>query len=265
MPALEIVGGQTTAAGATLTALSVFTGNSLTVRNAPPGTDIRLLQAWVKSQATGILRLRGPEFHDNVQGLRLGHIAALVRPLIPRRPFQRLYAQQVITAELSGSAVAGDLDIAHLLLYYADLPGVVARLISAEDVLARMRHLIGVENTISTGVAGGWSGEEAINAEQDTFKANTDYALVGYITNIRCGAVRWRGVDTGNLGVGGPGDISDTELSSEWFLWLSAVYGLPLVPVFNSANKGSILIDASQDEDGADPRVTSIFAELAPG
>jgi len=73
-----------------------------------------------------------------------------------------------------------------------------------------------------------------------------------------------RGADVGNLGLGGPGNEVIRELTRKWFLWLSEETGLPLIPVFNSANKGAILIDGAQDENGADTTVTSIFAELAP-
>jgi hypothetical protein len=122
---------------------------------------------------------------------------------------------------------------------------------------------MGNENSISTGTAGGWSGEEAINVEFDNFKANTDYALMGYLVSAECLAVRWRGSDTGNLGVGGPGTIDQRDLTARWFCTLSDEFGLPLIPVFNSANKSSILVDCAQDENGADVVVTSLFAELA--
>ena len=123
---------------------------------------------------------------------------------------------------------------------------------------------MGNENTIATGTAGGWSGEEAINAEFDNFKAHTDYALMGYIVSAECLAVRWRGSDTGNLGVGGPGNIAPQFGTNNWFVDLSDRYGMPLIPVFNSANKSAILIDAAQDENGTDVTVTSIFAQLTP-
>ena len=35
------------------------------------------------------------------------------------------------------------------------------------------------------------------------------------------------------------------------------------MPIFNAANKNGILIDGAQDENGADPLVTSIFGLLA--
>jgi hypothetical protein len=80
--------------------------------------------------------------------------------------------------------------------------------------------------------------------------------------SAECAAVRWLGVDTGNLGVGGPGALESKGLTARWFVALSERFNLPLIPVFNSANKAGILIDAAQDENGADVTVTSIFAEL---
>ena len=119
-----------------------------------------------------------------------------------------------------------------------------------------------VENTLALGTSGDYSGEEAINSEFDQLKANTDYALLGYNVSVICNAVRWRGSDLGNLGVGGPGNAVDKNMTTNWFVDLSKKTGIPLIPVFNSANKGAILVDGQQDEDGTDTVLTSIFAEL---
>jgi hypothetical protein len=43
---------------------------------------------------------------------------------------------------------------------------------------------------------------------------------------------------------------------------LSRAYGLSLIPVISAENKAATLIDAVQDENGADPTITSIFQEL---
>jgi len=260
--ALELLTGFVTAPGTTLTALTMAAGNTLTVRNAPIDTDIRLLQCWADNQGAGTLRIRGPEFHDNVQGIRLDVTVSDVKPLLPWGYFEKLRPQQDITVELSGSATAGDIETACLLVYYAELPGVEARFTTPEDVKGRMTHLVTVENTLSLGTAGGYSGEEAINAEFDLLKANTEYAILGYLVDTECACVRYRGVETGNLGIGGPGDELGRDITQDWFIRLSNAFGLPLVPVFNSANKTLLLIDGAQDENGADVTVTTILAQL---
>jgi len=261
--ALEIISGQATAPSTTFTALTMNANNSLTVRNATPGSKILLLSAFSKHQTAGNFRVRSPQLHDNVQGIRMFTPAADVRPLLPKKIKQGLESQDTLIAEITGSATAGDIEIGTLLLYYDDLPGINGRFLSPQEVYDRTVDIMCVENSLATGTAGGWSGQEAINAEFDLFKANTDYALLGYNVSAICGAVRWQGSDVGNLGVGGPGQISDEQITCNWFVDLSEAHGLPLIPVFNSANKSSILLDAHQDENGVDVIVQSIFAELA--
>jgi len=262
--ALELLTGYVVAPGATFTPLTMAAGNSLTIRNAPVDTKILLLQAWADNQAAGTLRIRSPRLHDNVQGIRLDVTAGDPVPLLAHGMPQLLIPQDELTVELTGSAVAGDIETACLLVYYDELPGIAARFIDVPTLKRRMRHVFTVENTISLGTAGGYSGEEAINSEFDEFKANTDYALLGYVVDTECACVRWRGSDTGNLGLGGPGNEVLRDLTAKWFVWLTQEYGIPLIPVFNSANKAAILIDGAQDENGADTTVTSIMAELSP-
>ena len=259
--AMEIIGGSATAPSTTFTALTAFSGNSFTVRNAP--VNARLLAVWNQNQTAGQIRVRSPRMHDNVQGLRLEAQAAPVN-LPNRRLYQDLYPQDALTVEMTGSGTAGDIEQGFLQIYYPDLPGVSANLIDAAELSKRGVNTIGVENTISTGTSGGWSGEELLTAEFDLLKANTEYAILGAVIQSGAfGAIRWRCSDFGNLGVGIPGESTFTELSS-YFLLLSKDYELPLIPVFNSANKGSLLIDASTDENGADPIVSTILVELSP-
>lgn len=260
--ALEVVTGFVTAPGATLTAWTMAAGNSLTIRNAKAGSMIRLLQIWADNQAAGTLRIRSPLLHDNVQGIRLDIVVSEVKPLLPYKLMQPLQPQDVFVAEQSGSGVAGDIETGAFLVFYEDLTGVDARLMTVADVMARMKNILTVENTIATGVAGGYSGEEAIDAEFDLLHANTDYAILGYLVDTECAVVRWRGSDLGNLGVGGPGDDTGRDYTASWFLDLARMHDLPLVPVFNAANKGALLIDAAQDENGADVTVTTILGEL---
>lgn len=264
MPALEIIGGLATAPGTTPTALTMFTGNQATVRYTPTDDKIQMLQAWADVQGAGFLRIRSPKMHDNTQGIRITTVPSEPEPFFPMGTVQKMYAQDTLTLELTGSAVAGDIEQAAFLMYYDNLPGIEGRFIDVETLLTRGVNLMGQENTIATGVAGGWSGEEAINAEFDNFKANTDYALVGYKCSAECLGVRWRGSDTGNLGLGGPGSIDSRGFTESWFRLLTDAFKMPLIPVLNSANKSAIMIDAAQDENGADVTVTSLLVELAP-
>jgi hypothetical protein len=261
-PALEIIAGRAVAPGATFTALTVNTGNSFTIRDAREGSEILLLQIWDDVQGAGTLRVRSPRFHDNVQGIRLDTVVGDLSPALPWGLPEPMLRQDPLTVEIIGSATAGDVEAVGMLVYYQDLPGSDAELASWEQIAPRIRHIVTVENTIASGTTGDWSGEEAINAEFDLLKANTPYALLGYIVDTEAASIRWRGADTGNYGVGGPGEPALRFLTKDWFVMLSQAYGLPLIPVFNSGNRAGILIDCHQDENGADPTVTSIFAEL---
>lgn len=263
--ALEVITGFVTAPSTTLTALGLASGDSLQIRNAQIDSMIRLVNAWADNQTSGTLRIRSPRLHDNVEGLRLDVLASEVKPLLPRRFMQKLIPQDTLTVQLSGSGTAGDIETATLLVFYEDLPGISARLIDAPALLANMVHIMSVENTLSLGTSGGYSGEEAITAEFDQLKANTDYALLGYLVDAECATVGWRGSDTGNVRVGGPGDELGRDYTASWFYDLSFWNQMPMIPVFNSANKDAILIDGVQDENGTDVTVTSIFAELQAG
>jgi len=263
--ALELIAGQALGPGTTFTGLTMGAGNTLTVRNAREGTDIRLLQAWTDTVAVGTLRIRSPRLHDNVRGIQLDTIVSQVHPRLPDGTMQRLYPQDLLIAELTGSATGTVREGAAMLIYYADILGVDARLATWEQIRDRIQHYMTVENLLSLGTGGLYTGEEQINADVDLWKPNTDYALIGYYVDAECLCVRWRGADTGNFGLGGPGADDLPHLTAGWFKRLSMHTGLPLIPIVNSAGKAGFLIDGMQDEGGVDVTVTSIFAELSPG
>jgi hypothetical protein len=227
---------------------------------------IKLLATWAFNTGAGVFRVRSPRMHDNVQGLRQRVDAADPRPILPRQSFaQRFYPQDTLTAELSGSATAGKIEQASMLVYYGDLGGINGRFITDGQVAQSGVNIIGQETQHSPGSSGGYSGQVAINANFDNFKANVDYAIVGYRVDANCCTVRIQGADLGNLGLGGPGPAACPEVTSEWFLKLSAWYGLPLVPVVNAANKGGILVDVAQNEAGGAVNITWFLVELASG
>lgn len=261
--AVELLTGFVTAPSTTLTNLTMATGNTLTVRGVDASKSCKLISAWADNQSLGVLDVRSPRMHDNVVGWQSEVVASVVQPLFPYGFQQRLYPQDTLTVQLSGSAGAGDIETACLLLYYEDVPGAAGRFIAPADLKSRGVNIIGVQNTLALGTAGGYSGSQAINTTNDQFKANTDYALIGMTCSVECACVRYSCVDFGNLGIGIPGCEDIKDVTANWFTRLSDACNLPLIPVFNAANKNNFLIDGAQDENGADTVVTSFFVELS--
>src|SRR5581483_9238120 len=108
------------APGTTLTALTMASGDSLSIRNTPIGADVRLINAWANNTGAGVFRIRSPRLHDNVQGIRLRVAATDPAPLMPVGGYQTLVPQDTLIAELSGSAVAGKIEQGQLLIWYRD-------------------------------------------------------------------------------------------------------------------------------------------------
>jgi hypothetical protein len=261
---LETVVGTVTAPGATLTALTMAAGSSNQVRSGKPGSLIKLLAAWANNNAAGIFRMRSSRLHDAAQGIRLRILGSDPVDLVPYGNQQRLYPGDILTLELSGSAVGGQIETACMLMYYDDVDGSAARLIGYDEVMKRAVNLEVIELAITSGAGGGFTGERAINGDFDTLKAGTDYALMGYTVSARTGAICWRGVDSGNARVGGPGFTTFREMTANWFANLARRYAMPLIPVFNANNRAAILVDTAQDQGGAAVTTESMLVELAP-
>ena len=259
--AMQIVSGFVTAPSTTFTAWTMASGDSLAIRNFVNG-QAYIMNLWADNQSAGFIRVRSALLHDNVIGMTAGIVASEVFPLLPMGKNQEVRPQDLLIVEQTGSAVAGDIESGSLLVYYDDLPGADAHLKTWQEVSGRIESYMLVTNTLASGTAGGYSGEEAINAEVDQWKANRDYALLGYLNGVECGSIGWRGPDTSNLRVGGPGHDVARDVTANWFISLSLSTGKATIPVINAANKSATLIDCTQDENGADPIVTSIFALL---
>lgn len=266
MPAaLECITGFSTAPGSTVTALTADSNQSFTVKNSDLRSDIRLLSLWGYNNAAGILRVRSPKLHDFQQGIRHQVIATAADPMLPRLPLQRLWPQDTLTVENTGSSTAGQLELGFLLLYYADLPGASARFIDVDALNARAVDITGVEVDITAGVAGGWSGAAAINATFDNWIANTDYALVGWTVSAAVGGIAIQGPDTSNLKIGGPGQSGRAWATQDWFTSLTRFAGIPLIPVINSANKAATTLAVANNQAALSPHVSLSFVRLAPG
>ncbi len=259
---LELISGFVTAPGATLTALTMNGTDTRQIRNFGQNSQSFLLNSWALNQAAGIFRIRSPLMHDNVQGISADILIANGRPLMALGSMQRLFSQDTLNIELSGSATGSDIEQAGLLIYYENIEGQNSNLKSWSDIKNNIVNIVNVKNTLTMGTAGSYSGEEAIDADVDLLKANTNYAILGCMTTLQQGSIGWRSADFANFRVGMPGIISDKQLSANWFKNLSIETGLDTIPVFNSANKGNTFIDATNDENASSPIINTILAQL---
>ncbi len=260
--ALNLLTGNVTAPGATLTDLVMAAGDTLTIQNTAENSAISLLAAWAKTQAAGALRIRSPKMHDNVEGWHVPTATNQNIPLWPIGGKQRLFEQDTLTVQAAGSAVGGDIEVVSLLVGYDDLNGVDGRFLTKEEYLARSKNILAIFQTVVAGVVGGYSGEESIDTDFDLLKANTDYALLGFTTNVIVGSIGLRGPDTGNTRLGAPGNMVNNDILANWFVNLSQMFNDAWIPVFNSANKSATFIDVANDENALSPTIGIILAEL---
>jgi hypothetical protein len=265
--ALEVVAGFVTNPGATLTTLTPSTGLSFTIRGTDTTKPTWLLGAWAFNATAGEMRITSPRLHDQVQGIRNRVTAAFASPLVvgPHNAAfaQRLYAQDNITVQLSGGGA--ELDTGALLIGYDDLAGVSGRFIDVPTLKKNGINIVTAEVTVTAVATGNFGGGVAINSTNDNLIANTDYAIVGGMTDTRGDVIRVLGVDLGNLGVGFPGEPTLRDTTLNWFEALSSAFNAAYIPVINSANKSATIIDVQTNGAGGTYIVNLQLVQLAPG
>lgn len=265
--AVEVVGGFATNPGATLTTVTASTNQSFTIRGTDTTKGTWLLAAWAFNATAGTLRITSPRLHDQVQGIRNRVTAAFTTPLYPG-PIgaafaQRLYAQDGLLVQLSGGGA--ELDIADLLIAYDDLAGVAGRFIDQPTLKKAGTNVVTIEVTVTAVTTGNFGGAVAINSTNDNLIANTDYAILGGLTDTRGGAVGITGIDFGNVRVGFPAEPTLRNQTNNWFQMLSDSFNAPYIPVFNSANKAATTIDVQTNGAGGTYIIDLECVQLAPG
>jgi hypothetical protein len=265
--ALEVVAGFATNPGATFTTLTPSTGTSFTVRNTDPAKAVWLLEAWAFNATAGELRVRSTKLHDFQQGIRNRVAANLTMPLQGGHNnamyAQRLYAQDALTVELTGGGA--EIDTATLCILYEDLQGASGRFIDNAFLKANGLNEVTIEVTVTAVATGNFGGSVAINSTNDNLIANTDYAILGGLTDTRGDTVGITGIDFSNLRLGFPAEPSIRDTTVNWFQALTAGFNTPLIPVFSSANKAATTIDVQTTGTGGTYIINLLCVQLLPG
>lgn len=259
---IEAIGYSTTAAGSSGTAATALSGDSLVVKNARRDSGVFLIGHWFDNQTAGYHQISWPTGHDTTRGYRVRAAASEVRNVVPRGVKHRLQPQDSISAIIAGSGTAGDVETGVALLWYEDLPGTSARLLTFAELRERAEKLTTVDASITTTTGPGWTGSEAINAESDLLINNRDYALLGAVSSVECAAIGVKAPDWGNVRVAIPGHDLAAELTASFLVNLAEGLNLPVIPVFNAGNRANVLIDCAQDENAAAVTVSLCLALL---
>lgn len=262
MSAIEVVTGRVTNPGAAFTALTANSGNSFAIRSHTPEGSAYLAECWVQAASAAALRIRSPRLHDDVVGIRLIANPAAVRRLLPEESRQIVYPQDELTVEMTGGAA--EVDAAAMFIYYQNLGGITARLMTWEEIMPRVEHIHSFPVAVAgPGTSGDWSAGTRIDTTVDEFKANRDYAFLGYTLDAECLAVAIAGTDTGNLKVGGPGPLLADETRA-FFVDQSRRLGQPCIPVINAANRQGTLAHIARITAAGTVNVTFTTALLRP-
>jgi hypothetical protein len=266
--AMELLTFRVTAPSTTLTAVTMNTDNSNIVRDFTPPNNAYIMTIWGKHQTAGRIQVKSPNLHEATRGITVFDTAANPDVLLPRIGMNPLTRNDQLSILMDGSGTGGDIELGALLVFYDSLPNISGRLIDADELRAAGGQEVAIENTLSLDTSGNYSGQEAINAEYDILKPDKDYALLGGTVSALCLAIRYRGIDTGGLGVGFPGNPTLKSMTTEWFVWLSEIIrektGKPgkTIPVISGINKSQFFIDGVQDENGTDVTVETMFQQL---
>lgn len=261
MPAISTIAVSAIAPGAGPTAAAAAPGDSLTVQNFPASGEARLFGLVRRGATGGLLRVRSPRMHDNVTGINFHSSEAVSSMLLPPQAAQSLYAGDTLIAELGGGG-AGETDLGAIQMYYTDLPGSSARLNAWGDIAGIIRGIKSFQVAVTnSATAGDWT-DTVITATENQLHADSDYAVLGYVTDAAQGVVGIKGQETGNLRVCGPGTALGLD-TSDYFLRLSNALGLPAIPVFNANNRAGVYVSSVDSVASTTANVTIICAELS--
>jgi hypothetical protein len=255
--------------GSAFEALTVATGDSLTLRFLDPQAKILLLEAWGANNATKCdFSIRSPLLHDNTRGIRFAHMfnptqsGADGNPQLYMGDYESQEYRPSDTLIVEALGAASD-DVTFTQLVWYSGPNVPqAKLISYQEVLNRGVNLLG--NRVSPSAAASTSTygtAEAISTDDDRFKANTEYALIGLTSDLPFTTAVIQGPETANYRLPIPGSQVE-KISASWFMELSRRFNQPMVPVFNANNKSNITISVADAGGGTTPLISLKWVEL---
>lgn len=260
-----------TGGGTFADALAAATGDSLAVANFNTG-GARVLEAWAIDSASvaelSWVYTRPEATHDQSRGFRVMIPGSTFGAITARGALNVLPGADTITLfksdvpALNVTTTAADNFVLSWVTEYDDLPGASAVFSSPGVVNALHKSKVGIRvDAVASATQGAYGASRAFNTDDDRLHANTWYAIMGWSVQIAVTTVAMIGPDWGGQRIGGPAGILG-EASNTWFLDQSIKWGKPLIPCFNSNNKGNVLVQVVDGTANTSPKIDFNLVEL---
>ncbi len=259
------------AGGTFADSLTANSGDSLSVANYGNG-GARVLEMWgIDTDSVCEVQMiytRPESTHDQSHGLRTnipaltpgGAATVAAHNLLPGYVYVDVFKSDSATILVSGTA--GDDVLVSYNILYDDLPGAQAQLTDWATVSGLRKSVVGIAcNAVASGTAGAYGATRAINADDDRLHANTNYAILGFSVQTQVTTIAMIGPAWGGQVIGCPSGALDLR-SDTWFLDQSIKYGIPLIPWFNSNDKGNVLLKVADGEASTSPKIDVLMVEL---
>lgn len=260
MPYLDLESATASLTGvSTFGALSAVSGDTLAVRTLSQSEKAILVDFGCKHATAGMVRVRSPYLHDDVNGIRSRTLAADASGLTGFTPNQVLRAQDTLIVESTGGASAEQVSF-WILNYYADLAGPSSRYINHAELKSRTIEEVSTEVAVTGGASATW-GSALLSAGTGILKANAEYAVYGYELDVACTAIGFYGPDTGNFRAGGPG-VTTRQFTRNWFSDMSEALGLATIPVLNAQNATGTQVQVVDSAGATAVNVNLLLARL---
>lgn len=258
---LRSAAGFFTAAGAGTNPATLVAGGTGTIAiDAFTSGNAYLESIWAAGATTDFVRYRSPRMHDANQGLRLFTGATQRTNLIPWGLDSQVYSSDVPVLEIDVTGAGTGLAV--VTYGYDDLNSGTPKLATWEETQPRIIDVMANSFTVTAGAIGAWGAGVALNNATDNMKADSTYAVLGYVCSAGVGAFALNGADTGNFDIAFPGD-PDSRETRDYFILLAQRSGRASIPLIQANNRAGTIIKSTDVAAATASTVSLIMARVS--
>lgn len=260
--AVEVLGFHVANPSSTFTAVTMATGDSNVVRQFTPAAGAKLTNVMRQGATSGAWRILSPTLHDNVTGITLITAETPTNHQMPDYIGQPVQPGDTLT--IQGTGGTAETEVGAVTIYYADVLGLAAVLHLWEDVQGSIEHIKPFEVDCSVGGTAGVWADTLLNATDKQAKADRKYAILGWLSDTALCSIAFKGGETGNVRIGGPGP-TDSVNTMYWFIEEGRRQGTPHIPIISANNFGSTNVSILTTATSGTAKVTVITGLLRAG